>query len=235
MVAADPANRMALGDLGTVLMRIGLVTETPEEREESLAALRKSAQIIENLGKTSPLTRSLESTLVQIQECTGTRLMEAGGYEAAAANFQKALAIAERHATDNPEYAAPRYQIMEAYKGLAITRAKQGDRSGASAQLQQAMQVAERMENKKWRNPFPARIRTWTALSYAILAQAPNAPGEQSLADCKQALDTYARSQELWAAGGDTLRTRYRYEIEQTAGQVRFCEQRFGLPGPSRH
>ena len=232
MVAADPSNQMARRDLATVLMRLGLVTETPEEREESLGALRQSAEIIGQQFKSGARSTQMQQDLATVHEFIGTRLMEAGTYGEALANYRKSLELAEALAAEDAQQSSARHQIMACYKGLALVRARQGDRAGALEQARQAIEIAERLArdgpNPRAMQRHPARAHSWLGAVYETFAQDSQAPPPQRLGDWERARDAYAHSQALWAKVEPGFRSWSRSEIELTEQRLRICEQQVG-------
>ena len=230
MVNADPANRGARGDLAVGLMRIGVVAETPDEREESLAALRRSARITEELVEAGRSSRMHQQSLSVVYEYIGTRLSEGTQYAEALVSYGKSRAIAERQLAEDALYTPAQAQIMAVYNGVAMTLAKQGDRDGALAQIEQARQRALRIGGSDARvalwTRYPAAVETWRGDVYEILASAAASPPERRLEDWKLARDAYIASQKLWAGLDDRIRNAFRKDIERTAAQAEFCDQR---------
>ncbi len=119
---------------------------------------------------------------------------------------------------------------MAAYSGVATTRARQEDRGGALAQIEQARQRALRIGGQGARvalwTRYPGAVEMWRGDVHEILASSPGAPPEQRIEDWKLARAAYSRSQKLWAGLDDTIRNTFRPDIERTAAKAEFCDQR---------
>lgn len=233
MVAADPANRMAQGDLSTVLIRLGVVMETPEDRAESLAALRRAAHLSEELAKSSPRNRSVQLNLMLAYEYIGTRLAAGNSYEDGLAYYARSVRVAEQLLSEDPRYWSAYSQLSAVYKWVALVRAKQGDRTAALAQIEQARATIKRAEanglNGNTVAAYPPKLERWLGLVYETLAQNLHVTSEQRLADWKRGRDAYARSAALWAALDSEIRARYRIDIAQVAREIEACDRQIRL------
>ena len=90
---------------------------------------------------------------------------------------------------------------MLAVQRVAQDQARSGDRAGAIATLEKALQLARRVEAKSPASSVPHRAvvaRAWQAAGATYAAIAEHEQGEQRAADRAAARDWYARSVEDW-------------------------------------
>ncbi len=226
LAAADRVDGLAQSDLAVVLMRIGAVAEKPEERDEALAVLRQAARIFEQMAKSQRPSRPREQNLSLTYEYLGRRLSEGGDFTNALAYFQKSLAIAERHLAADPQFGSAQTQIFSIYHAVAVTRARQGNRAGALAQIDQAREMARRVtapgaNMRALMQRWPATVESWLGEIHELFARV--APPEQRRAEWNSALEAYTRSQALWAAADEFTHRRYQAEIGQISTKVLAC------------
>ncbi len=180
---ADSADARAVGDYGSALLRLGLVTPRGGPRRKE--TLLNSRALLYRAAATNPQNRIVANNITWVES-------ELGDYPAAIAEGEKTL----RGAPD--DWSALR--VMEsAIQPLAEQQARRGQRLEALATLEHALHWATKVDNaSQTSKTYPSVALAWqTAGSvYAILASAET--GQKAAADRTTARIWYERAVNEW-------------------------------------
>ena len=139
---ADPNDVTAKFDLAAGLERLGMVDVPFSGVAESLAALQRSAGILENLVTDSPSVPK-KRMLALSCEYAGLRLRSLGRYPEAIRYYKRSLTIADSILAEDPTDRPALSQATASGRGLATAMAMAGDRAAALRQAEATVARAE--------------------------------------------------------------------------------------------
>ena len=122
---------------------MGMIDVPSSGMAESLAALQRSAVMLESIVATDPKNMSRRRMLALSLEYVGHRLQSLGRYREAITNYQKSLTLAEAILAPNPTDRSGLSQAIASGRGLATATALAGDRAAALRIIGQTLTRAE--------------------------------------------------------------------------------------------
>jgi serine/threonine protein kinase len=138
---SDAQNSQAAGDYAWFLLKRASLAVPRKGLEASLAELRRAAAIFESL-RSSAYDVRLATVYVQ----AGHRLEELGRPSEAAAEYRRAIPVAEGFLRAHSSDWEMLQELLDAGRGLAEALAASGDRDGALAEVQGLLREASRSD-----------------------------------------------------------------------------------------
>jgi len=199
MVASDPSDTQARIDLGVVLMREGSVLQAPGEVRESLAALDRSASILNTVSASDPKNVSLAAQWTLVYEYRAQRLLVLGDLDGAIRSYQRSLDICEAVLKRSNQPSCSR-QIAIDEAGISAVDARKGQRAESLRLAASALVRAEAITSgaSGLTKIYLPRALGWNGDTFRLLAAQPGAPQEQQLADWTQAAGYYRKALTEW-------------------------------------
>jgi len=198
LAAVDPRDRLAKNDLATALMRLGITLDGPGQWDDSLAILRRSETLFEEMLPTAdPGSTRERRPLSMVYEYLGHRLEAQGKPAEALPAYRRSVEISDALLARTPASPPDEYQLLCDHKALALLLASLGRRdealqsAGRSVAMAEALASSKPVNNLNFRHP-PSTYET-TGQVYAALARSGGGS-----ADWTQARAWFARSRDAW-------------------------------------
>jgi eukaryotic-like serine/threonine-protein kinase len=201
LVAAEPADRVAVEERGMAFMKLGMTISPEKDLHSALAMLRRAEADFQTLSVAQPgevrVLRRLAATHMYI----GRRLAVTGHGAAAVPSLREAIRITDGVTAKNPKDLLAQNYTWRASQELAKVMAEQQQRSDALLFSRKAIAAAEAARSADGANPVTQSFlpQAWSNAGYvyATLAAA-GASNEQRRQDWQQARDSYRRSVAAW-------------------------------------
>jgi tetratricopeptide (TPR) repeat protein len=194
---ADPADFRAMSDYGIALLRVGIVT-APEQKR---SALEKAYDLLGTASARNPKDRGTQIHKMWTEVELGDAAMAASDRGTAVRYYRAAIATAESgQPIDVSDSSSQRWVILASRK-IAEERVRAGDREGALAVLDKALQLAKRIDGEVPPTSVTIRsglARAWQAAGFVYGKLAEMDRGELRTQDHAAALDWYRRSMAEW-------------------------------------
>lgn len=145
---ADQNDQTAKFDLAAGLQRLGMIDLSTPHSAESLAALQRSASILEGVVANDPKNMARKRVLALTLEYLGRSRESLGRYSAAINDFQRSLALADAILAVDPADRVALSQAFASGRGLATAMAVGGDRTGSLRQAQSTIARAQAALNE---------------------------------------------------------------------------------------
>ena len=191
---ADLSDSTAKFDLAAALGRLGMVDVPAPQIGESLAALQRSASMLESLGASDPKNRGRRLMLALMLEYEGHRLRSLGQYQEAITSYRRSMTLANEILTSAPSDLPALPQFLAAGRGMATAMAMAGNRTGA---LKQAAATIARAESGLEAGPEKRNRQRYLAESVIELG---------SIYEILAKRLTLDRQKHDWEAARSTLR-----------------------------
>jgi len=140
---ADPNDNTAKFDLAACLERLGMVNVPPTGVAESLTDLQRSAGILDGLMANDPNSVRVQNMLALTLEYMGRRQQSFARYSEAIANYRRSVTMADAMLSARPADSTALSQLVASGRGMAMTMAMAGDRTGAIRQAKETLARAE--------------------------------------------------------------------------------------------
>jgi tetratricopeptide (TPR) repeat protein len=194
---ADPNDVRGISDYGIALLRVGIVTPM----EERVAAIEKAEQLLQSAALRSPKDRGNATHEAWAELELGESLLATGNRAGAMRYFRLAIATAEAAQSVGPNDNSSQRSLVLAVQRVAEDQARSGDREGALATLEKAVQLGRRLDATS-----PALSVAYRAIVARVLqtagsvytAIAAHEHGALRDADRAAARDWYARAIAEW-------------------------------------
>ena len=227
MAASDPSDNQAHTDLGVILMRIGSVLEAPAEARESLAALDRSAAILDRVTGENQANASTASQMTLLYEYKARRQTTLGDFASARQSFERSAAICDTVLKQHPQPSCER-QLAIDEAGIAGLDARLGHReealSGAARALERATALSA--AGAGLAKGYMPRALGWSGDTLRLLSEAGESPGQQTQ-DWASAAEFYRKSIVEWGKLDPSLASYYAAEVSGI--RKRFTECRSHL------
>jgi len=191
---ADPNDVRAMSDYGIALLRVGIVS--PPDQKKSI--FEKSNDLLQRASAKSPMDKPTRTHQIWVQLELGDVALTAGDHAAAARFYALAIRTAE---TGGLMDSTDQRRFIAAARKLAEEQARSGDRTGALATLDKAVQLVKRVEPQASATSVTMRsviAAAWQAIGsvHAVLAKTER--GEYRQQDREIARESYERSLGEW-------------------------------------
>jgi hypothetical protein len=230
IVAADPADRVAVEERGMALMKLGATISPQKDLSGAIAMLRRALVDFQTLVAAQPGDARVLRRLAGTHMYIGRRLAVTGHTAEAVPSLRDAIRITDGVIGKNPkDWLALNYS-WRASQELAKALAAQQQRNEALDYSRKAIAAAQAARSADGANPVTQSFlpQAWSNLGevHATLAAAAGAPAEQRREDWLAASDSYRKSVKAWeqiqtqAAGANdwaTQLTRARAESKRCA------------------
>jgi hypothetical protein len=230
IVAADPADRVAVEERGMALMKLGATISPQKDLSGAIAMLRRALVDFQTLAAAQPGDARVLRRLAGTHMYIGRRLAVTGHTAEAVPSLRDAIRITDGVIGKNPkDWLALNYS-WRASQELAKALAAQQQRNEALDYSRKAIAAAQAARSADGANPVTQSFlpQAWSNLGevHATLAAAAGAPAEQRREDWLAASDSYRKSVKAWeqiqtqAAGANdwaTQLTRARAESKRCA------------------
>jgi len=202
LAAADPADRVAVLDLGMALWKTANAMPAEQRPGPAVAMLGRAQAVFRTLADTdrgdARHWRNIAGTYVNI----GLRLAGAGDVAGALHSRREAIRICEGLIARDPKDRGCLNYLWFNYRATAKTLAAEGQRTEALDLSRKAIGAAQAGRAIDGGNPV---TQSWLPQAYATagavqeaLAAAPDAPLAQRLEDWRQALEFYQKAAAAW-------------------------------------
>ena len=202
LVAADPADHVAVEERGMALMKLGMTIPADKDLDSALAALRRAQADFQRLADSQPGDARVLRRLAATHMYIGRRLAATGHGPAAAPSLLAAITITEGVTGKNPKDLLALNYFWRSSQELAKVLAAQQQREQAIHFAHKAIDAASAARGADGANPVTQSFLP-QALSNAgevheMLAAAASAPAEQRRQDWMAARDAYQKSADAW-------------------------------------
>ncbi|MDQ3180693.1 MAG: serine/threonine-protein kinase [Acidobacteriota bacterium] len=193
--AARPENMMARLDEYAFNRRLAIALEQSGRRELSLAAMRKSIGIIEEITKTSPKDKSYQSGLARTHTIFGQMLARAGNFDEAIVNFRRSIELNETILALDAQAKQSKADLATGYGALGDALARKGQIADGLTNEQKSLQLFDEL----------AAANSSDALILRDFAEVSEQTAENMLKSgdvnsSQQALKLFQISFEVWEA-----------------------------------
>jgi serine/threonine protein kinase/tetratricopeptide (TPR) repeat protein len=180
---ADPLDSTARFDLAACLERLGMVDVPASQTADSLAALQRSAEMLQQITTENPNSLRAKQMLALVYEYEGRRLQSLRRYSDAIASYQRSLAVSDAILAIDPANRPGLSQVVASGTGMAEAMAMAGNKVGAIHQCRETMARAEAGVNagpdKRSRERYLAESTIELGAVYEILARHSPAPEQR--------------------------------------------------------
>jgi len=207
---ADPNDITAKFDLAAGLERLGMADVPASGVAESLAALQRSATMLESIVADDPHNLARKQMLALTLEYEGHRLQNLGRYSEANGSYRRSLALSEDMLAADPTNPTALAQAVASGSGLATAMAMAGDRIGAIREARATIARAEAGMNagpeRRTRQRHLAESMIELGSVYEILAKRSPAPRQnQDWQAARSALHQGISALDAMAAASNPL------------------------------
>jgi tetratricopeptide (TPR) repeat protein len=194
---ADPADVRAMSDYGIALLRVGIVAPSEQKR----AVLERAYDLLQRAATRNPKDRGTQIHKMWTEVELGDLAMAAPDSATAVRYYRAAVATAESSPPiDVADSSSQRWVILASRK-IAEERVRAGDREGALAVLDKALELARRVDAEAPPTSVTIRAglaRAWQAAGFIYARLADMDRGELHTQDHTTALEWYRRSMAEW-------------------------------------
>ncbi len=209
LAVADPNDRLARNDLATVLMRLGMALERPDQINESVGSLRRSEELLKPLIAADPASPRERRSLSMVYEYLGHRLEAQGRPDDALAMYWASAGHCEVLLAKPPPSATEQAQLMADHQALALLLASMGHRAEALQSAEKSVALAEALAAGRSGSRFAPASYEAAGQAYATLARSGGGS-----ADWGRAREWFAKSRDAWK------------KLQEPAGDVARVESR---------
>jgi tetratricopeptide (TPR) repeat protein len=217
MLARDPKNNTAKGDLANSLFHLAIVLSSDAERAESVNLVAQAVSGWETILAASPTNVPVRKNLGSALTYWSVRLHAAGDRAAALERARRAIEYVAAPGTAGD--ASLQAQLALTLQFIAVLLAEEGNRDGAMAQFKMAAEIVQRHAGGAVVVSAMPTYFTRVGEMYDALARGASAPPDQRMADWRAAADAYQRAAAEWRKTGASRR-----EAEAAALEARVAE-----------
>jgi hypothetical protein len=202
LVAADPADRVAVEERGMALMKLGMTIPAEKDLNSAIATLRRALGDFQAVADAEPANARVLRRLAATHMYIGRRLAATGHGPEGAPSLRQAIRITDGVIARNPKDLLALNYFWRASQELAKVLAARQQRADALEFARKAIGAAQAARGADGANPVTQSFlpQAWANAGdvYAVLAAAPGNPAAQRRGDWMEARDAYQKSIDAW-------------------------------------
>ena len=202
IVAADPADLVALEERGMAVMKLGMTIPAEKDLNGALTMLRRAQADFQAVATAQPRDARVLRRLAATHMYVGRRLAATGHTAEAEPGLREALRIIDGVTAKNPKDLIALNYAWRSSQELAKVLAAQQRRGEAIAFANKAISAAIAARSADGANPVTQSFlpQAWSNAGdvHASLATSPDASADQRRDDWQQARDAFQRSVDTW-------------------------------------